>query len=495
MSFYQKYRPKKIAELDLSPVRQVMSAVMTSGKPSHAYLFVGPRGLGKTSAARVLAKLLNCEKNKSGKQWGEPCGECGMCRGVDSGTVVDVVEIDAASNTGVDKIRELREKLGLAPVEARVKVFIMDEVHMLSASAFNALLKTLEEPPEGVVFVLCTTEEDKVPKTIASRCVKVVFRKPNHEELMTSLRKVISGEGLEAEVGALELLAENVDGSFREGHKLLEQLAQVNKKISLSAVRELVTGSADMDIERLLQLMLARDAKAMISCIDQMGSKGANWLSVVRILVEKLRLELRACVGIGERQNEEVGVEQITQALNELMMMPSAMKQAVDEQLPLELMAASFIENNEGGKAAKVVEPKEVKPVVAETRAEVNVTGIDMSLVHQKWAEVLTTLAPKNHSVAGLLRSTKPKAIEGKYLILEVFYKFHKEQLEQELKRRMLEEVLAEKVGPLSVKCVLGQRAAEAALNMPKDDNIKLISTDEVQMATAVADIFGVETN
>ena len=174
MSYYQKYRPEKIADLDAVSVREAFSVMMKSGEVAHAYLFVGPRGSGKTSAARILSRLINCEKNYTkptaagkvqlNKKLVEPCGECGACKSIKGGSAVDVMEIDAASHRGIDDIRDLREKINLAPAALPVKVYIIDEVHMLTMEAFNALLKTLEEPPKQVLFILCTTEGHKVPE-------------------------------------------------------------------------------------------------------------------------------------------------------------------------------------------------------------------------------------------------------------------------------------------------------------------------------------------
>src|SRR5687767_12395504 len=237
MSFYLKYRPRNIGELDLDTVRESLESILKSGKFSHAYLFVGPRGAGKTSAARILAKVVNCLRRVES---GEPCLECEMCKMIENGSALDVIEIDAASNRGIDNIRELREKIGLAPVMGTRKVYIIDEVHMLSIDAFNALLKTLEEPPMHAMFVLCTTEDHKVPETVVSRCIRVQFTKANEEEVKRSLMKAITGEKLNVLEEALIMLARSVDGSFREGHKVLEQLASLEKEVTLLDVKKVI---------------------------------------------------------------------------------------------------------------------------------------------------------------------------------------------------------------------------------------------------------------
>src|SRR3990167_11242532 len=188
MVFYRKYRPQKIEELDSKEVREKLYNVLESSSVPHAFLFTGSKGLGKTSTARIVAKVLNCEKKTKGI---EPCNKCEQCVSITNGTNMDILEIDGASNRGIDEIRDLREKVKLSPMSATRKVYIIDEVHMLTQEAFNALLKTLEEPPSHVVFILCTTEPHKVPGTIISRCLRIQFKRATEEELVRSFGKII----------------------------------------------------------------------------------------------------------------------------------------------------------------------------------------------------------------------------------------------------------------------------------------------------------------
>jgi DNA polymerase III subunit gamma/tau len=217
MVFYRKYRPQKIDDLDNRDVRETLTSVLSQAVPPHAFLFTGPKGLGKTSSARIVAKVVNCTGLSANKEQNkkisiskslvqsskldagasiEPCDKCESCISIADGTNMDILEIDAASNRGIDEIRDLKEKIRLAPLSSKMKVYIIDEVHMLTTEAFNALLKTLEEPPAHAMFILCTTEAQKLPATIVSRCLHVAFRKATEEELVRSFERISKGEKL-----------------------------------------------------------------------------------------------------------------------------------------------------------------------------------------------------------------------------------------------------------------------------------------------------------
>ena len=236
MVFYRKYRPQTIEELDSFDVRDTLYAVLGHKDIAHAFLFTGPKGLGKTSAARIVAKVVNCEKNSKLKTQNletkdqiEPCNKCDQCISITNGTNIDVLEIDGASNRGIDEIRDLREKVRLSAARAAKKVYIIDEVHMLTTEAFNALLKTLEEPPPHVIFILCTTEPHKIPQTIVSRCMHVSFKKAGVEELVRSFKRIAKKEKLDIDDEALSLVSTLSDGSFRDGAKILEEMALISE--------------------------------------------------------------------------------------------------------------------------------------------------------------------------------------------------------------------------------------------------------------------------
>jgi DNA polymerase-3 subunit gamma/tau len=234
--FYRKWRPQTLTDVvGQKPVTQTLANALSTGKIAHAYLFCGPRGTGKTSTGRILAKALNCLTN-DGK--GEPCNSCEMCQAFNEGRALDLVEIDGASNRGIDEIRVLRERINFAPNIARYKVYIIDEVHMLTEPAFNALLKTLEEPPPHAIFILATTEVHKIPLTIMSRCQRFDFRRLSQADMVEKLKDICKHEGINIEAQTLALVAKAATGSLRDAENILEQLVLYHgSDVSLEQVR------------------------------------------------------------------------------------------------------------------------------------------------------------------------------------------------------------------------------------------------------------------
>lgn len=509
MSYYQKYRPSKVVELDLKSVRDGLVASLKSGNLPHAYLFVGPRGAGKTSAARIMAAAVNCEKNE--KKIGEPCGKCDICVSIRRGQAVDVMEMDAASHRGIDDIRELRDKIKLAPSQLRKKVYIIDEVHMLTKEAFNALLKILEEPPKHVMFFLCTTEEHKVPETIASRCTRVWFQKANEEEVLRSLNKVIKGEKIKISKEAVKFLIGAVDGSFREGHKLLEQLVSNFKKIEIGQVKELLGMVGGERIEELLDVVERGEAGKIGEIMMNMEDKGIDAINLLKQLLEVSRERLREA---GKNRGD---VKVWSDLSEELIKAAESLRFSPLPFLPIELalmeVGLKRDKNEEGGdedggkkKAVKTEIKKETKKIKEkeETRRvekteEINeeMTGEErtnglmsasLGQVEEEWSKLLTNLCPKYQSIAGLLRSARPKQVEGKYLTVEVFYKFHKDQLEQDSKRKVIEEVANKLWGPVALKCVLSEKPAMAVKTVTVNE---VDSKAEDEIVKAAEDIFG----
>lgn len=311
MVLYRKYRPQKLGELDSESVKTRLLRIFSSSFIPHAFLFTGSRGTGKTSAARIVAKLLNCEKRTIKKDnvilgttqsdarrrtpesridsgqarmtiGIEPCNNCETCKSITEGRHLDILEIDAASNRGIEEIRDLREKIKLAPISAAYKVYIIDEVHMLTNEAFNALLKTLEEPPSHAIFILATTEAEKLPVTIISRCIRINFQKATDDEIVNCLRRVVKGEKIEFSDENLKLIARASDGSFRDATKIIEQ-AILENALTKEKINSLL-GKQNFSPQDFLMILATGNTQKVLEEITHYTANGVNY----RILTEEL---------------------------------------------------------------------------------------------------------------------------------------------------------------------------------------------------------------
>ena len=279
---YRKYRPRVFADVyGQDHVTSTLKNEIKEGRISHAYLFTGSRGTGKTTCAKILAKAVNCPNAVDG----EPCNACEICKGLDSGTIYDVVEIDAASNNGVDNIRDLREEVNYTPTRGKYRVYIIDEVHMLSTGAFNALLKTLEEPPAHVIFILATTEVHKLPATILSRCQRFDFKRIQPETMAVRLQQVAGLEGMELAPDAATLIARIADGALRDGLSILDQCAGRSKQITAQLVSEVAGLAGHEALYRLSDAVLARDSSA---AVEELAQLHENSYDMERLCVEMI---------------------------------------------------------------------------------------------------------------------------------------------------------------------------------------------------------------
>ncbi len=279
---YRKYRPKVFSDVyGQDHVTSTLKNEIKNGRVSHAYLFTGSRGTGKTTCAKILAKAVNCEHNVDG----EPCNECEVCRGLDNGSIYDVVEIDAASNNGVDNIRELRDETNYAPSRGKYRVYIIDEVHMLSTGAFNALLKTLEEPPAHVIFILATTEVHKLPATILSRCQRFDFKRIQPETMAVRLKEVAGLEGLSLDDDAAVLIARIADGALRDGLSILDQCAGRSKEINSDLVSEVAGLAGREAMYKLSDCIANSDSNTAMSIISDLYQ---NSFDMERLCVEMI---------------------------------------------------------------------------------------------------------------------------------------------------------------------------------------------------------------
>ncbi|WP_419566305.1 DNA polymerase III subunit gamma/tau [Phascolarctobacterium succinatutens] len=286
VALYRQWRPQDFdALVGQKAVKTTLKNALASGKIAHAYLFSGPRGTGKTSMARILAKALNCEQGPTA----EPCGQCGNCQRIVQGTSLDVIEIDAASNTSVDNIRDLREQVAFTPAESHYKVYIIDEVHMLSTGAFNALLKTLEEPPAHAVFILATTDPQKVPATIQSRCQRFEFRRVTVDEIAEHLAMVAAGSGIEADADALRLIAIQAEGGMRDALSLLDQCGVMAKRVTVATVREVLGIVGREALHELTGAIGRRQLPQALATLNLLLEQGKDVKQVLTELIEYLR--------------------------------------------------------------------------------------------------------------------------------------------------------------------------------------------------------------
>jgi DNA polymerase-3 subunit gamma/tau len=498
--FYRKWRPQTLAEIvGQAQVTQTLSNALNSGRVSHAYLFYGPRGTGKTSTGRILAKALNCLSD--GK--GEPCNSCDMCRAITEGRALDVIEVDAASNTGVDDIRSLREKVNYAPNQARYKVYIIDEVHMLSNSASNALLKTLEEPPPYVVFILATTEAHKVPATILSRCQRFDFRRISRSDVISKLSRICQTEGIKLEPEGLNLIAKSATGSLRDAENLLEQMTTYyGTEIGLNQVQAILGITGDQRAKELVGHMVASDVAGGVATINSVNSDGLDLRQFNREVVEYLRQLLLVKTGsedaVDLTAEDKAELKQLA-AKTSLAQISRAIKLFGQLELgfdnystlPLELAlvdcAQPAVEAKEKpatppkyeppppvkkappakppeAKAEPAAEPK-AKPARAKAApAETPSTtppklNNEIERLRLNWRDVMEQ-APeevKRTSAIAILRSAgvKPVAIEGDTVILAFKYPIHKDKMETIENQQAARVIISNFLGrPCQVRCV-----------------------------------------
>lgn len=289
VALYRKWRPQGFDSLvGQEAVRTALTNALETGRIAHAYLFAGPRGTGKTSTAKILAKAVNCEHGPTPN----PCNKCQNCVRINDGTSMDVFEIDAASNRGIDEIRDLREKVAFAPVNGRYKVYIIDEVHMLTTEAFNALLKTLEEPPPHVIFILATTEPHKIPATIHSRCQRFDFKRVTDSDIVKRLREVADGSGIAADDDALQLIAVQADGGMRDALSLLDQCGVMAERVSAETVRSVLGIVGREALRELVKAVGEGNVPESLELLEALLAGGKDVKQIITELAEYLRAVL-----------------------------------------------------------------------------------------------------------------------------------------------------------------------------------------------------------
>jgi len=448
MVFYRKYRPQKIEELDNEAVRKNLYSIFSKGSFAHAFLFTGPKGLGKTSAARIVAKVINCEKHLRLKGHREekdiePCNKCSQCISITNGNNLDVLEIDGASNRGIDEIRDLKEKIKLAPFKAAKKIYIIDEVHMLTTEAFNALLKTLEEPPSHAVFILCTTEQHKVPATIASRCFKINFTRATDDDLVRSLQRIVKAEEIKADKEALLEIAKLSDGSFRDGAKLLEEVAIFagRKAITADLVNEKYNNSGIADsVSQMLEAFVQKDAKKGITICRELATQGMDFKYFIEELMGKLHLMLLQKVGVEKTDKEPIlELSDIRKLFQLLTAAYLETKSAVLSQMPLEMVVLEWREDGKNENRQQEIAEHDSKqaPVSSSFANGSTSTFVSKDSFFEK---LINEVKLQNHLIAGVLRGCAAEDVKDGKLNIVAKSKFHQEKLAETKTLKLLEE-------------------------------------------------------
>ncbi len=503
-TLYRKYRPQTFADVAAQGhVTATIQNQLRSGRVAHAYLFTGPRGVGKTTMARLIAKAVNCV-GKRKKDEVEPCNACPACLEITGGSSLDVYEIDAASHTGVDNVREnIIESVRFAPNKLKYKVYIIDEVHMLSTSAFNALLKTLEEPPAHALFILATTEIHKVPQTIVSRCQRFDFKRIPASEMVARLKTLCKEEGFSVADEVLFAIARNAEGCERDAESLLGQLFAIGeKKIGMEEASLVLPAAHTETVAGFVEAITKRDAAAALRLLNEQLEQGMDMGVFLDAVVAFLRTLLFASLGGLERFQDEYDdqtlarMKQIGAALTPLRM-TEAIEKFLDArrstrsdmipQLSAELAVmklcqdAAPVRQEVAASAApprndkvdfktpevvssRPIEPMATEPLVAETVVFESVPVISLEEVQKKWPEVFQQIQACNASLPLIMQSGQVSSVVGDVVEMRFNYSLHAETLNRQKNRVLVEEVIAKVLGrPIRLKAIHEPGADETA--------------------------------
>ncbi|MCK5212126.1 DNA polymerase III subunit gamma/tau [Candidatus Parcubacteria bacterium] len=489
-TLYRKYRPNNWEEVvNQNHIKITLTQEIASGKTAHAYLFSGPRGVGKTTIARVLAKSINCEKREKNKY--EPCCKCERCVEILANRSLDIIEIDAASHTGVDNVREnIIAAARVAPSRAKYKVFIIDEVHMLSISAFNALLKILEEPPENVIFILCTTEVHKIPATIISRCERFDFKRISVSDQVKKLSYIIRKENIKVSKEILESIARHSEGHMRDAESLLGQIIAIGgKEISLEEADLVIPRSDIKEAVNLLKLLQKKDAGAAIELVNKVIDEGVDLKRFIddsielirKVMIIKINPSLTDKLGLemGESLEMEVNkivamleLKQVLNFIEALLEARNKINTSFISQLPIEIAIAKVCIGTTPAVSSPASAPSPPLPRVnnpippnvkpnslipkndnvnnansnTNSNASVDI-NIDQKTIVSKWHEVLAKVKQHNHSLSFILRVCEPRDVNGNRVCLAFKYKFHKERISEHKIKILIQEVLKDVYG------------------------------------------------
>src|SRR6476646_1998458 len=445
-SLYRKYRSQTFADLvGQDAASRALQGAIIGARVSHAYLFSGSRGTGKTSAARLLAKALNCTGRK--RDSAEPCNRCQSCLEMTAGSALDLIEIDAASNRGIDEIRDLREKVNLAPALGPFKVYIIDEAHMLTEPAFNALLKTLEEPPGHVVFVLCTTDAQKIPLTVIGRCQQFVFRRHSEEQIAGRLTHIAQVEGVKVDADAMQLIARTAQGSMRDAVGLLDQLVPLaTGPITLEGARSLLGIADPRLLDQLLDDVLSGRAAEALAELNRVYAAGAELRQVVRGLMESCRDRLVAAL----TRRDTVTARRLSSVLDALLHLDGEVRRHAEPRFLVEATLARLavelgtpaavgpttvppappvpqVPISASTRSVSPVQPTTVVPAPPEPSAAAVLPAADPA-VTGGWTGVLEQL---NRTVRAVYLDAQPE-VDGSTLVLWFKYGFHHKKAQEQ---------------------------------------------------------------
>ena len=477
-ALYRKWRPGRWEEVVGQPhVVQPLRNAVVAGREGHAYLFAGPRGTGKTTVARILAKSVNCLEEDMAKR---PCDKCDHCKGVNTGSFLDLIEIDAASNTSVEDVRDLRDKINFSPNQGRYKVYIIDEVHMLSTAAFNALLKTLEEPPPHAIFVLATTEVHKIPATVLSRCQRHEFRRIPVVDIVAHIKAVAKKEKIRIEPEALQVIARQATGSLRDAISMLDQLSAFGDTITVAMAQSILGTATSQAVLDLIDAILEKDVTAGLDIIHVTLNGGSDPRQFTRQIVDYLRNVLLVCMdNAGQVDTTPEVKEQMARHAKEferpeLLRVIHGFNKAATEtrnvwqpSLPLELAFIEAVEaasieytppsasppgNPSGEKGTS--NPSKPKKSNNPTSKASQGSGGERALA-QKWSEICTLVKEASPNTTGLLNLCDRELRDG-ILTLHFSSEMLKKKMEQENHLTVLKQAVTQVLGaPVDIHCQL----------------------------------------
>jgi DNA polymerase-3 subunit gamma/tau len=510
LALYSKWRPRRWESvIGQDHIIQTLRNAVSSDRVVHAYLFAGPRGTGKTTTARLLAKAVNCLDPDPAKR---PCDQCEHCQALNNGRFLDLIEIDAASNTSVDDVRDLREKINFSPNQGRYKVYVIDEVHMLSTAAFNALLKTLEEPPSHAIFILATTEVHKIPATVLSRCQRHEFRRIPVDDIVANLGELAEKEDLEVSTEALELIARQSTGSLRDAISLLDQLSSTGEEINLDLAKTVLGTATSLAVVEVVSALLDCDPGVGLDHIHKALDSGSDVRQFTRQIVDYLRSLLLIQIGEVNPSNETPEMEAqlkehaaLIETGNLITVIRTFNQAATDSRaawqpgLPLEIafIEACQVQQQSAPPAnptptknpapppakdqtqvvskPKVSEPKPTPPPAEDVRSA--------SVLEQNWPLVLVTVRKDHPNLYGLLNSCQSRHLAGSVLILGFASDILKNQMNKRENLEVVQQVVSQVLEQeIAVRCVI---------TSAKNTDIPSEVDDDGMVASALRDMGG----